>query len=300
MSTFVIRNVQEGPQELRAQLPRTASTLRCLTDHDGRGEFWCAQLEEPLKYRINADFDTRRCQPEFLGHDETGPFVWIQIIVVQARGEGRLHAGMRHLPVDLSYVVDLTLGQDPVLDPAKIATVAVVDIDDADPDAAAPTPEPQPEAEHLEPVSAEDFSVQLNQLVAVLATLTGQHPGLDGVPEPVEARRGHGRRVYDLGSTPLRYYTYNRTVRRWQWRITSDPDELLYWILEEIASGLAWAWAQKAPSYKTMDERRAREVLWMPQWQSLMTALNVEWGNRTGDRIRALRSEKITLPSSTN
>lgn len=296
MSTFVIRNVQDGPDDLRAQLPRTASTLRCLTDRHGRGEFWCARLAEPLKYRVNADFDTSRCQPEFLGHDDAGAFVWIQIIVIQARGEGRLHAGMRGLPVDLAYVVDLTLGQDPVLGAAKVDSVGIVEIDDADQDFTAPAEEPQPQTEQLEPLDVDEFSVQLQQLVAVLATLTGLYPDLDAVPEPVESRRGHSRRLYDVRSDALRYYTYNRPQQRWVWRTTSDPDELLYWILDEIASGLAWAWAQKAPSYKTMDERHAREVLWMPQWQSLMTALKVDWGNRTGDRIRRQRSQKIALP----
>jgi hypothetical protein len=65
--------------------------------------------------------------------------------------------------------------------------------------------------------------------------------------------------------------------------------ELLYWILEDVADMLARAWTQKAPSFKTIDQPQAREVLWMPQWQSLMTALNVEWGKRTGELISALR-----------
>lgn len=68
------------------------------------GRMNCARLAEPLKYLVNADFDNSRCQPEFLGHDDAGPFVWIQIIVIQARGEARLHAAAPRGPLRLCAI----------------------------------------------------------------------------------------------------------------------------------------------------------------------------------------------------
>jgi hypothetical protein len=286
VSKFIIRSASSGPADLIAGIPLRATTLRCLPDKNGQGEFWCARMEEPLKYRFDSEFDTARCQPEFLGRDDQGQFLWIQIVVVSARGNNRLRPGMRGLPADLAYVVDHTLGQDSVLDRTKIENVAVVHIDDDIGDHV------EPPRTALQRLSVEDFNMQLLKLVATLATLTGHHPGLDQVPEPIESRRGRGRRVYDVRSDNLRYYTFDRATRQWRWHTTTDPDELLYWILEDVADILARAWAHKAPSFKTMDKPQALEVLWMPQWQSLMTALNVEWGKRTGERIESLRGRQ--------
>ena len=286
MSKFIIRSALSGPADLIAAVPLRATTLRCLPDTNGQGEFWCARMEEPLKYRVGTEFDTRRCQPEFLGRDEQGQFLWIQIVVVSGRGDNRLRPGMRGMAVDLAYVVDHTLGQDSVLDRAKIENIAVVHIDDDIGD------DVEPPRSTVERFSAEEFNMQLLKLVAALATLTGHHPGLDDVPEPIESRRGRCRRVYDLRSDSLRYYTFDRVTRKWSWHTTTDPDELLYWILEDVADVLARQWAQKAPSFKTMAQPQARAMLWMPQWQCLMTALNVEWGKRTGEQISALRGRQ--------
>jgi hypothetical protein len=142
VSKFIIRSASAGSDDLLAGVPLRAITLRCLPDTNGQGEFWCARLEEPLKYRIGGEFDTGRCQSEFLGRDDQGQFLWIQIIVVSGRGSDRLHPGMRGLAVDLAYVVDHTLGQDSVLDRAKIDSVAVVNIDDDIGDDVAPLQAP--------------------------------------------------------------------------------------------------------------------------------------------------------------
>lgn len=131
MSTFIIRTAADAPADLRAALPLYATTLRCLSDMQGRGEHWCARLDEPVKYRFPAGFRTERCQLEFLGHDDAGEFLWVQIVVVDPIcADERLGPGMRGLAVRLAYVVDLTLGRDEVLDPSKIEPIAEVEIDD--------------------------------------------------------------------------------------------------------------------------------------------------------------------------
>lgn len=111
MSTFIIRTAADAPADLRAALPLYATTLRCLSDTQGRGEHWCARLDQPVKYRFPAGFRTERCQPEFLGHDDAGEFLWVQIVVVDPIcADERLGPGMRGLAVRLAYVVDLDSG----------------------------------------------------------------------------------------------------------------------------------------------------------------------------------------------
>jgi hypothetical protein len=300
VSRFIIKSAQTGAVELRKHLPAGAATVRCLTDAAGNDEFWCARLDEPVKYRFPAEFSTEHCQPEFLGRDAAGPFLWVGVVVVHARTAGqRLHPGMRNLSVDLAYVTDLTLGQDAVLDPAKVTRVAVAELDDS---ADASPEEERPAADAVRDggpaapraparrrlVSPEVFDDELGRMVAAVATLCGQHPGSD---VPVRARSGQGPlpavRVYDIGADSLRYYSQDPTDR-WGWRSTNDPDELLYWILDDIVRNLAWAWAQKAPSYKTLPDDRARMLLVMTQWHSLMSGLRYEWGVRAGETIRRL------------
>lgn len=131
MSTFIIRTAARGPEELRAALPMSATTLRCLTDAQGCGEYWCARLEEPVKYRFPAGFNPDRCQREFLGRDAVGEFLWVQIVAVHAiKPDQGLGPGMRGLAVELAYVIDLTLGRDQVLDPAKIEPITEAVIND--------------------------------------------------------------------------------------------------------------------------------------------------------------------------
>lgn len=268
MATFLIRELQAGPGELRAQLPVTATVLRTLPGPHGRGEFWCARLGEPVKYRFGGSFDTSRCQPEFLGQDPGGPFLWVQIIVVSPRTAGqRLTPGMRGVAVDLAYVVDLTLGQDNALDPGKVEYVAVADVDDQ------PTPL----------VAPEEIASQLDAIVSALSRLTGQHPG-DSVPTPVGPDGPQGRRVYEIGPNALRYYSDQGTAD-WTWRSTTDPDELMYWIADDLVRRLAWNWTQEAPAAALMDDPQVRDQLWIPYWVTLMTALNAKWGERTRGRL---------------
>jgi hypothetical protein len=104
--------------------------LHWLPDSAGQGPYWCAWLDEPLKYRIPAEFDTNRCQHDYLDRDEQSTFLWIVVIVFRIRSaDGHLRPDMHAAPADLAYVVDNTLGYDTVLDPTKVDFVAHVDID---------------------------------------------------------------------------------------------------------------------------------------------------------------------------
>jgi hypothetical protein len=69
---------------------------------------------------------------------------------------------------------------------------------------------------------------------------------------------------------------------------TTDPDELLYWVVDEIARGLAWTWAQNAPAYAAMSPQQARKTLWLPCWHILIHGLRPDWSKRTRETIRTL------------
>jgi hypothetical protein len=49
---FVVREIISGPRELEEAAPAQAVTLACLAAADGEGQFWCGQLEQPVKHRI--------------------------------------------------------------------------------------------------------------------------------------------------------------------------------------------------------------------------------------------------------
>lgn len=268
LSTFVIRELQAGPAELRAQLPAMATLLRVIPGPQGRGQFWCARLDRPVKYRVGDTFDTSRCQPEFLGNDDHGSFLWVQIVVMSAHSPGqRLQPGMARLQVDLAYVVDLTLGQDTALDPRKVDYAAIAIIDDKPGLLAAKT----------------YINERLGELAAALSALCGQH--IVDLPQHVGPDGPQGQRTYEIDSNSLRYYTDDAEAG-WGWRSTIEPDELLYWVADDLARNLAWAWVQQAPTMTQIDERQVREDLWIPQWVLLMTALDHRWGQRARRRLQ--------------
>lgn len=269
VSAFAFRDLLAGPAELRDELPLVATVLRVIPGPQGRGEFWCARLERPVKYRIGDAFDTARCQPESLGHDSGGPFLWIQIIVMSAHHPGqRIQPGITGMQVDVAYVVDLTLGQDSALDPAKVDYAGIAIVDD------------QP---GLLAVRA-GLIDRVQSLVSALQELSGQ--ALDNhVPQPLGPNLVQGEKVYAVTSADLRYYDGSDDTGQ-GWRSTTDPDELLYWIADGLARHAAWGWTQRTPSAARMDQQMLRDLLWIPHWLLLMTALDPSWGQRT--RLRVL------------
>ena len=72
---FVVREIISGPRELEEAAPAQAVTLACLAAGDGEGQFWCGQLEQPVKHRIGQTVDPDRYHVDYLDHDEFGPFV---------------------------------------------------------------------------------------------------------------------------------------------------------------------------------------------------------------------------------
>ena len=64
---FVIREITLGPAELRDAVPAYAVTLSRLADPDDeRGVYWCGQLEQPVKHRLNPLADQSRYPAGYL------------------------------------------------------------------------------------------------------------------------------------------------------------------------------------------------------------------------------------------
>jgi hypothetical protein len=299
VSRFVICRVRTAPRELSDQVPVSGYTVDSRTDRNGNGAFFYARLDAPLRYWLPRDFDHARCDPAWVYRDGHGTFLLVWAVVLSAHGLGeRPYVGMRNFGVDLAYVIDASLDQDTVVDPAKIEWVGQVEIDDAD--GAAPShptdehrgevPVAAPSGAAPFPFAANDFQRELNSWTAALAALAGAHGDDVQAPprrEPENAGVEDGVAFYSLGADVLRYHTWD-PLQGWINCETRDPDELLYWIVDDIASVTAWRWAQSTPAYAAMSHELALRTLWMPLWHLLVHALQPEWGRRTRETIRIL------------
>lgn len=140
-------------------------------------------------------------------------------------------------------------------------------------------------------VSAEEFRLALDGAISRLAALTGT-PVAD-VPRPQEVKaRKHSRHrgsgpTYSVGRE-VRYHTAD-PVHGLVWKESGDPDEALYWMVDDVARSLALAWARRTPAAAAMSGQQVRWSLAIPMWQTLMTALDARWEVRTRSRIAQFR-----------
>jgi hypothetical protein len=301
VARFVLHTVDVGPQDLLGQLPVHATIVGRLAGAD-RDDYWCARLDAPLKYHLPAGFDRDRATPTALADDQDGPLLWVDQLVVCSHLSGtQLHSGMTNLAVNIAYVIDSSLCNEDRLDMRKIDYVAVGEIDDAprteesshpppSPDPAAevessPAPSPDPAAE-VEPspwdaiISETEFAELLDGWVVKLAAVAGENPRY--VPEPLGV---HPSGVfYRIASDELSYQAVKDDETLWA-RTTVDPNELVYWIISDVAVSIA--------------RRRNREPAagryrppWVVDWHGLMHTLSPEWGLRTQARIDAMAQDE--------
>ncbi|OAN39093.1 hypothetical protein [Mycolicibacterium iranicum] len=114
--------------ELQSQLPESGKLVRQLPGTD-RSDYFLVVLQKPIRFHPQPDFDWTRCQPEFLGRDDAGEFLWIYAVIVCSLAVGtQLHRGMKSFPVQLALVIDNTVGRDEALafDKWKYAGQALV------------------------------------------------------------------------------------------------------------------------------------------------------------------------------
>jgi hypothetical protein len=322
----VVRKVLSStgpPSELSAAMATYGVTLGCLAGAHGEaehwcGEYWCVQLMQPIKRRI-ADVDRPRYDAAYVGADEDGLFAWTHYIALRPHAAGAFGPEAQGVVADFAYVVDASLGAGTVFDSTKVDWVATVVVDGSDAEGNTDL-EPQPEAdEDPEPpaavaaagviappppreqlgvqgaeVTAEQFGRALDGVIATLADLTGTP--VAEIPRPVEVKaRKHSRfrgkgPSYSFAPTEVRYHTVD-PIHGPVWRSSTDPDEALYWMADDVTCSMAWSWAQRTPSARTMDPFKIRWLMAVPMWLTLITALDVRWAGKTRVRISEIRRE---------
>jgi hypothetical protein len=271
----------------------SGETVDVRSDDRGDGPLYLARLHDPVQYRLPEDGLSGPVVPSSvrLERDERGPFLWVTDVVFHAHGPGREpSAGMRSFPVDLAVVVDPTLVEDTHVDRTKIQYVAVVEIDDADPTRPSPA---EPPAALLE-----QFDDRVREVATAIAGLAGAAVSDDLIPNRVA---GHDFAAASLAGAFIIEldgfgYRSHDPLAGWQWRRTSDGEELLYWLADDIASATAWRWAQRTPAFTQMPRHHALRTLWMPYWHMLMHGLRPDWGRRTRATLRTLTDADSTPP----
>lgn len=330
---FVVREIIDGPTDLEEAVPARAVTRSCLAGPDGDGEFWCAQLEQPVKHRIGQAVDPHRYHGDYLDQDELGPFFWTYYIAIQTRESVPFGPSSHGVVVNLAYIIDPSLGYGTTFDSTKVDWVATATVDAADTDVVTepqpqphPHPEPQPDPQRYTPpphahaerpllprgqladkgteVTVEQFGYAIDSALTTMADLTGTSSTDIARPQEVKARKHSPSRFRDKGpaysfhGNELRYSTVD-PIRGPVWNSTTDPEEALYWIVNDAARSMAWTWAHRAPASRTMSARQVQWLLAMPMWLSLVTALDTKWGARTRATISELRTNESRPPPPT-
>ena len=303
---FAVHDVLAGdvPQAELAHLHAvTAFTVSRLMGSDGQGEFWCAQLSSPACRRIN-EADSARYDHGMLGRDEHGLYAWAHYIALRPHHPGVFRADCAGIAADLAYVVDVSLGADDVFESSKVDWVATV-IVSATPavnrglSAAAAPPyravavAPSRRLHDGTGSPASHLRQGLDEVIVSLADLTGTV--VAQIPRPVEVKaRKHSRHrgvgpSYSWDGHEVRYHTLDPVEGQLVWSSTTDLDEALSWMADDVARSVALSWAQRTPAAHTMGAGELRWMLATPMWLTLMTALDSAWAERTRNQIALLR-----------
>ena len=79
-------------------------------------------------------------------------------------------------------------------------------------------------------------------------------------------------------------------------RRTEDPEDILYWLFEEITQGMATAY-----ELEHRDETRDGREIWFPYQERLLANLNPEWGARKQQaHMRILRDHPMHQNNQAN
>lgn len=314
MSSFVISAVQSGAPGLSDQVPATGYTVNVLTDAHGAPAFHAA-LQSPLRFYYDSTFDGSRIATERFDRDAQGSFLWVTEVILWPRQTDELpYPGMTNFAMNLAAVLE-PVSEGAELLAANTATLGLVLVDDLpeEPAAQGPTgdaddtrpeqsePFTPPSAAAVQhdrpqaaPITAEpaprgtlDESQLMHQVIEIrtqIASLSGRP--VAQIPEPKCVKAGKEKRqggpAYSVSRHHYRYYTKDLWEDSFVLRETVDPDELLYWIADDITRSVAWEWTKNAPSFgTTLKGPEAQRVITMPLWHTLMYALRYEWGQRT-------------------
>lgn len=286
MARFVLKYVDSGPEDLRSHLPIYGALLFTVTGqrHD---DCWLAQLDQSIRYHPPAELDRKLLHPLPIHRDPDGDFVWIHQFLISTRlADSAIQAGARSVPVHIHYVIDITARPDGRLDYDRTHYIGTGVIDEISLTVApplGPTDAPPPPAAAAEPpgvISGHAFRCQLDVTIAQLATLARTHPR--SVPGEGAHRASDTGAFYVIEPAKLTYHTVDPEHGP-HVRDTTDPDELLYWIVDDLARGLAYQAATTNSAYSRAAGNRRN--LWLLHWAYLMAAISPQWGERTYSRL---------------
>ncbi len=299
MSEVLVHHVECGPVLLlNSTTPAPATVVASLPGPDGDVQL-CIQLHTPVKHRLAATAQAADHPTGQFGQDTHGPFLWIYYVALHPRVPGTdLAKPATDLPVDVSYILDPTVGQADVLDPNKMLWVATAFLDHSPRHAATPLPSwpdlgdagrdltfagvAGPEAE-LE-ASIDRALAQLSKVARIQMQSTLPRPRFQTLP----AVNASGA-TYTLDDGLFRYQSIDVQTGLPGTRQAADADELLYWIVDDAARALAWSFAYRSPaaaSGVSADSLKATVAL--PWWAAYVNALDPRWGSRTGATIEGL------------
>lgn len=287
MVRIAVSALHDGPAELAAQLPVLGTLARRLPDPNG-WQVWIVELDWPVRFHIPLDAhpDDASLSVDF---DEHGPFLWVRAVAVAGGSESL--QGVRQLRVHLAYVLnpdevddlsspyigavgeayidDVTTAEGPV----PPAPVVDVDVETANATSSSGGVADLPDASAMGYDEVDgDLEVWVSKLAAVAAAAPEVIPDLisDAEQAPGYVLSGASATYYGLAGTPP--------------RTTDNRLELVYWIVDDLAAGLARDWATAAPAYQE-GNASAVHALWLGRWHNLMSALSSDWGERTRARI---------------
>jgi hypothetical protein len=317
---FVIREVTAANSVHVDEVVGTeAVVVTAMPTTDGQ-TVYCAQLAQPITHQIDPA-QRYRYDPAYVAEDHTGTFAWSYFVTVHPHQPSALHPGATDVAAELAFVTDLTLSADAYFDSNKVewAATVVIDADTADTGAEQTAPAAPPATDQERPpqatadmsmpaplgpapsqllqhgdntVSSQEFAYALDAAISTAAALTGTPA--ESIPRPQEVKprkhshhRGAGP-SYSIGSE-FRYHTAD-PIQGLIWKSTTDPEEALYWIVDDIARSIAITWAHRTPAAATMNDRQLRWTVAVPFWHTLMTALDPRWEATTRARIAELRN----------
>lgn len=292
MVRIAVSALHEGPAELAAQLPVLGTLTRRLPDRNG-WQVWIVELDWPVRFHIPLDAhpDDASLTVDF---DEHGPFLWVRAVAVAGGSESL--QGVSQLRVHLAYVLnpdevhDLSSPYIGAAGEAYIDDVTATEAPDppaleaeagigAETGTVAATPSSSQAAglpEAASPIGYFEVESDLEVWVSKLAAVAAAVPEV--IPDLIrDAEQAPG---YVLSADYATYYGPAGMPPQ----TTDNRHELVYWIVDDLAAGLARDWATAAPAFQEGDPS-AVHALWLGRWHNLMSALSTDWGERTRARI---------------
>lgn len=118
-----------------------------------------------------------------------------------------------------------------------------------------------------------NIRAQLSIWIARLTVVAGERPR----GAPLEIPSTLAQPGYCLDQDQLIYRPTDQPAVS-----THNEDELLYWIVSDVARSLARLWVRRAPSYRGDGDERSRTLLHQ-RWWTMMSALSTDWGDRAAD-----------------